>query len=86
MIAGAMADGSIQLWKNTGNFVRRSVVLYGGEGGREGGHNYDLSQFPQTRSNIQQYAAHTPGTETSCLCFSHNNQTLISRGGEQTFF
>ena len=31
MIAGAMTDGSIQLWKNTGNFVRnkkRRLLLF----------------------------------------------------------
>lgn len=34
------------------------------------------------RSSIQHYGAHEQGSETSCLCFAHDNQTLISRGGE----
>ena len=37
----------------------------------------------QMRSSIQHYGAHEQGSETSCLCFAHDNQTLISRGGKE---
>eukprot|EP00741_Cyanophora_paradoxa_P003424 tig00000704_g3327.t1 len=30
------------------------------------------------------YTAHGPGTETSCLLFARNSQTLVSRGGDDT--
>ncbi|CAI8054115.1 WD repeat-containing protein 70 [Geodia barretti] len=39
------------------------------------------SSGPFTRSSLHQYTAHTPGTETSCITMSHDNQTLVSRGG-----
>ena len=43
-----------------------------------------ICSFPmQVRSSIQQYGAHTQGTETSCLCFSHDNKTLVTRGGNK---
>ena len=31
---------------------------------------------------IQHIGAHTQGSETSCLCFSHDNKTLVTRGGK----
>ncbi|CAI8014425.1 WD repeat-containing protein 70 [Geodia barretti] len=37
------------------------------------------SSGPFTRSSLHQYTAHTPGTETSCITMSHDNQTLVSR-------
>ncbi|XP_064384798.1 WD repeat-containing protein 70-like isoform X2 [Halichondria panicea] len=57
LIAGALYDGSIQIWKNSSPF---------------------------TRSQFQHFTAHTAGSETCSLCFSHDNHTLISRGGDNT--
>ena len=39
--------------------------------------------FPpvQVRASVQHFGAHTQGSETSCLCFSHDNKTLVTRGG-----
>ena len=89
MVAGALQDGSIQLWKACGPFVSPTT------------NNHTTSQhwillyyiiiirniLPlvfswQARSSLQQFGAHARGSDTSSLCFSHDNRTLVSRGGE----
>jgi WD40 repeat protein len=42
------------------------------------------SSGPFTRSTLQQYNAHGVGSETSCITIAHDNQTLVSRGGDDT--
>ncbi|XP_019859155.1 PREDICTED: WD repeat-containing protein 70-like [Amphimedon queenslandica] len=39
---------------------------------------------PYVRPSLANYNAHVPDTETSCLCFAHDNHTLVSRGGDST--
>ena len=38
----------------------------------------------QIRSSMSQPAAHSNGSETTCLLFGHDCQTLVSRGGDDT--
>lgn len=39
---------------------------------------------PSSRPSKKVVNAHTPETETSSLCWSRDNNTLISRGGDST--
>jgi WD40 repeat protein len=42
------------------------------------------SNGPYIRSSMSQPAAHSNGSETTCLLFSHDCQKLVSRGGDDT--
>ena len=81
-IAGAMLDGSIQLWKSAGPYVSHRNINFKGTCGIVLFFLPPSFLFFQMRSSMQHYGAHQQGSETSCLCFAHDNQTLISRGGE----
>ena len=71
LIAGAMVDGSIQLWKSAGPYVSEIFVLQFHSVLIPLPINFEPSQM---RSSMQHYGAHEQGSETSCLCFAHDNQ------------
>ena len=77
MIAGAMIDGSIHLWKSAGPYVCENYPP-----------SFSFSQLHhllppiQEQASIQYFGAHAQGSETSCLCLSHDNKTLVTRGGK----
>lgn len=44
-----------------------------------------MSLLGQVNVAMKNMTAHMNGSDTSCLCFSYDNQTLASRGGESFF-